>query len=295
MPINRYLIKGLHVLGVRAGESGRRDPSVGDEDTRAVLELAKDGSLRPHISVALAARAGGARPRTDARPQNHGTRGPDHPAVSWPASMAGAMRQAFEQLSCSSRPSVAAPSHHLGHQRARHLAVRLQRPPVDFGDDPDGRLHRALHAQRDLLDDLRLDRQLPVGEQLDEHGAQQGVVGRLDAGQRRLPQPRAQVGQVRCQSPGSVRAVTSTWKRCSRARLSRWNIARWSRTPWSTSSTTMQACATRAPPAFLAERAAPPPTARRIAIARRARDGSCPSPPAPTARRPDAANPASGR
>jgi NADPH:quinone reductase len=53
VPINRYLIKGLHVLGVRAGESGRRDPSVGDEDTRAVLQLAEDGSLRPHISVRL--------------------------------------------------------------------------------------------------------------------------------------------------------------------------------------------------------------------------------------------------
>ena len=53
VPINRYLIKGLHVMGVRAGESGRRDPSVGDEDTRAVLDLAKDGSLRPHISVRL--------------------------------------------------------------------------------------------------------------------------------------------------------------------------------------------------------------------------------------------------
>jgi NADPH:quinone reductase len=53
VPINRYLIKGLHVMGVRAGESGRRDPSVGDADTRAVLDLAKDGALRPHISVRL--------------------------------------------------------------------------------------------------------------------------------------------------------------------------------------------------------------------------------------------------
>lgn len=53
VPINRYLIKGLHIIGVRAGESGRRNPAVGDEDTRAVLELAKDGSLRPHISHRL--------------------------------------------------------------------------------------------------------------------------------------------------------------------------------------------------------------------------------------------------
>lgn len=53
VPINRYLIKGLHVMGVRAGESGRRDASVGDADTQAVLQLAEDGSLRPHISVRL--------------------------------------------------------------------------------------------------------------------------------------------------------------------------------------------------------------------------------------------------
>jgi NADPH:quinone reductase len=53
VPINRYLIKGLHVMGVRAGESGRRDSSVGDTDTAAVLKLAEDGSLRPHISVRL--------------------------------------------------------------------------------------------------------------------------------------------------------------------------------------------------------------------------------------------------
>jgi NADPH2:quinone reductase len=53
VPINRYLIKGLTVHGVRAGESGRRKKEIGDEDTRAVLELASDGSLRPHISVRL--------------------------------------------------------------------------------------------------------------------------------------------------------------------------------------------------------------------------------------------------
>ena len=51
--VNRYLIKGLHVMGVRAGESGRRAGETGDADTLAVLELAKDGRLRPHISVRL--------------------------------------------------------------------------------------------------------------------------------------------------------------------------------------------------------------------------------------------------
>ena len=53
VPITRYLIKGLHVLGVRAGESGRRVREVGDADTRAVLALAEGGALRPHISVRL--------------------------------------------------------------------------------------------------------------------------------------------------------------------------------------------------------------------------------------------------
>ena len=53
VPINRYLIKGLHVMGVRAGESGRRAGEVGDPDTRELLKLAEDGALRPHISVRL--------------------------------------------------------------------------------------------------------------------------------------------------------------------------------------------------------------------------------------------------
>jgi NADPH2:quinone reductase len=55
VPINRYLIKGLVVHGIRAGETRRRSRSDGDEDedTRAVLALAADGSLKPHISVRL--------------------------------------------------------------------------------------------------------------------------------------------------------------------------------------------------------------------------------------------------
>jgi NADPH2:quinone reductase len=46
---NRPLIKGYAVIGVRAGEFGRREPEKAREDTAALHRLAEDGRLRPHI------------------------------------------------------------------------------------------------------------------------------------------------------------------------------------------------------------------------------------------------------
>ena len=80
VPINRYLIKGLHVFGVRAGESGRRNPGAGDEDTRAVLDLAKDGVLRPHISLRLPLEQA-AQALEQMRDRRITGRGADHPAL----------------------------------------------------------------------------------------------------------------------------------------------------------------------------------------------------------------------
>jgi NADPH2:quinone reductase len=51
--VNRILIKGLTVHGIRAGEFGRNFPDLGRADTRALAVLAADGSLRPHVSVRL--------------------------------------------------------------------------------------------------------------------------------------------------------------------------------------------------------------------------------------------------
>jgi len=47
---NLLLIKGASVLGVRAGEASRRDPSVGQARTRTLLEWAAAGKVRPHVS-----------------------------------------------------------------------------------------------------------------------------------------------------------------------------------------------------------------------------------------------------
>lgn len=52
LPLNRLLIKGVEVIGVRAGEQGRRDPAAGVEARRAIDALA-DGGLRPHIGLKL--------------------------------------------------------------------------------------------------------------------------------------------------------------------------------------------------------------------------------------------------
>jgi NADPH2:quinone reductase len=43
------LIKGFSIVGVRAGEFGRRDPVKGKENIEAVKKLADEGKLKPHI------------------------------------------------------------------------------------------------------------------------------------------------------------------------------------------------------------------------------------------------------
>lgn len=48
---NLPLIKGFSVIGVRAGEFGRRDPVRGAQDRRAVQALAARGLFRPHIGA----------------------------------------------------------------------------------------------------------------------------------------------------------------------------------------------------------------------------------------------------
>lgn len=47
--VNMPLIKGFSVMGVRAGEYGRKFPERGRENMAAVRKLAADGKLRPHV------------------------------------------------------------------------------------------------------------------------------------------------------------------------------------------------------------------------------------------------------
>ncbi|MCC5811814.1 MAG: NADPH:quinone oxidoreductase family protein [Ectothiorhodospiraceae bacterium] len=46
---NHALIKGYGILGVRAGESARRNPEQGRKGLQALLEYAAQGHLRPHV------------------------------------------------------------------------------------------------------------------------------------------------------------------------------------------------------------------------------------------------------
>jgi NADPH2:quinone reductase len=48
---NIPLIKGFSVVGVRAGEYGRRFPERGAQNRAAILSLAQSGKLRPHVHV----------------------------------------------------------------------------------------------------------------------------------------------------------------------------------------------------------------------------------------------------
>ena len=48
-PVNMPLIKGFSIVGVRAGEFGRRDPVKGKVNIEAVKKLADEGNIKPHI------------------------------------------------------------------------------------------------------------------------------------------------------------------------------------------------------------------------------------------------------
>jgi NADPH2:quinone reductase len=49
-PANHALIKTYSLIGVRAGESPRRDPELAERQGTALKELAGQGAMRPHIS-----------------------------------------------------------------------------------------------------------------------------------------------------------------------------------------------------------------------------------------------------
>lgn len=51
--VNMPLIKGFSVVGVRAGEYGRRFPDRGAENVAATDLLAAEGRIRPHVHAAL--------------------------------------------------------------------------------------------------------------------------------------------------------------------------------------------------------------------------------------------------
>ena len=49
-PANHAMIKGYSLIGLRAGESGRRDSVLRERNRAALAELASQGIMRPHIS-----------------------------------------------------------------------------------------------------------------------------------------------------------------------------------------------------------------------------------------------------
>jgi NADPH:quinone reductase len=49
-PANHAMIKGYSLIGLRAGESGRRDSALAARSRQALADLASRGVMRPHIS-----------------------------------------------------------------------------------------------------------------------------------------------------------------------------------------------------------------------------------------------------
>ena len=48
-PVNMPLIKGFSIIGVRAGEYGRKDPVKGEENNQAIREIADHGAFQPYV------------------------------------------------------------------------------------------------------------------------------------------------------------------------------------------------------------------------------------------------------
>ena len=47
--VNHILIKQISVIGVRAGEIGRRDPALGERCRQVVYDLLRDGQIDPYV------------------------------------------------------------------------------------------------------------------------------------------------------------------------------------------------------------------------------------------------------
>ena len=53
LPLNYALIKGLTIMGCRAGEARRNDPEAGERELTEILALANAGKLHPYVSHTL--------------------------------------------------------------------------------------------------------------------------------------------------------------------------------------------------------------------------------------------------
>jgi len=51
--VNHILIKQISVIGVRAGEIGRRDPELGERTRKELYQLLENGDIDPHICAAF--------------------------------------------------------------------------------------------------------------------------------------------------------------------------------------------------------------------------------------------------
>ena len=48
-PVNHILIKQISVIGVRAGEIGRRNPELGRQTREEIFKLLTSGAINPHV------------------------------------------------------------------------------------------------------------------------------------------------------------------------------------------------------------------------------------------------------
>ncbi len=51
--VNHILIKQISVIGVRAGEIGRKDPAIGRKNEETLFQLLKDGAIDPYVCASF--------------------------------------------------------------------------------------------------------------------------------------------------------------------------------------------------------------------------------------------------
>ena len=149
----------------------------------------------------------------------------------------------------------------------------------------------------EIVDQALVDGELAVGEQLDQHRAQQRVVGRRQRDHRQRAQPRGEVGsRDRPRRRRRARGEQHGTPRSSRARLRRWNSAASSIGPRRASSTTSAPVASAAGTSASSSARAGDDSARRLAAAQIATRWLLPEPAGPTSSDDRApASPASAR
>jgi hypothetical protein len=105
------------------------------------------------------------------------------------------MTQLVTQEICPAPASRGGGTKDLAHERPGDRALPSQRLAIELRDDTARRGEAALDPYHDKAYQAVIDRELMIGEQLDQDGTQHGVVGSRKRDHRQRAQPRGEIGK----------------------------------------------------------------------------------------------------